>query len=277
MKKIDLKEVGLNVGSTLYKYFLKTEHMHYGIWTSDLNLSPENLKLAQENYTNFLLKHIPKEVRSILDVGCGTGKNAEKLLEIGYKVDCVSPSPHLTQRAKKILGDRVKFYQSTFEEIEFARNYDLILFSESFQYIKLDQVFDSIENCLNPNGHLIICDFFRKDVEGTSSIGGGHDINKFYNKLKEYPIRILSDQDITNETAPTIDLLAEILSQVFAPIWETFAYYFKINYPILSKFIMWKYKKRFNKIRMKYLTNRSTAEQFMKFKTYHFIVLQKSI
>ena len=72
MNKVELKEVGLDIGLAFSKHFYKTDYLHYGYWPQGLPVEPANVFEAQENYANFLLKNIPEGVSSILDVGCGS-------------------------------------------------------------------------------------------------------------------------------------------------------------------------------------------------------------
>jgi SAM-dependent methyltransferase len=105
MKKpigVDSKELGLAAGLVLAKYFLKTEHLHYGYWSGDLEVNIANLKEAQDRYSEVLLSHIPDGTGSILDVGCGTGVLSRRLLDEGYRVESVSPSPFLTAGGRQI-------------------------------------------------------------------------------------------------------------------------------------------------------------------------------
>ena len=85
MHKVELKEVGLDIGLAFARHFYKTDYLHYGYWPEALSVDPANVLEAQGNYANLLLKHIPDGVNSILDVGCGSGKFSEKLLDAGYK------------------------------------------------------------------------------------------------------------------------------------------------------------------------------------------------
>ena len=77
MGKVELKEIGLDIGLAFSKHFYKTDYLHYGYWPEDLAVEPANVYQAQENYANYLLKNFPNGVKYILDVGCGSGKFAE--------------------------------------------------------------------------------------------------------------------------------------------------------------------------------------------------------
>ncbi len=113
-RKIDSKEVGLEVGLILFKYFLNTEYLHYGYFSNGLATEVQNLSQAQINYAEFLKGNIPSGVVTILDVGCGSGKFASELTKAGYKVDCVSPGKILTAHAKELLGDKCEMFNCKF-------------------------------------------------------------------------------------------------------------------------------------------------------------------
>lgn len=274
-KKVDFKEIGLDIGLILAKQFFNTEYLHYGYWTEDLKVETANVYQAQENYANFLLSHIPESTKTILDVGCGAGKFAEKLLDFGYTVDCVSPSPNLTRHVRNLIGERSEIFECGYEALETDKKYDMVLFSESFQYIPLADAFSQSLRYLNPGGHILICDFFRRDVEGTSPIGGGHDLNKFHKLLTDYPLKLIQDIDITKETAPSLDIVDDFLHNAIHPIYDLIFYVLDNNYPLVSKFIKRKYKKKLAKAEYKYLQRKTNGKSFTKFKSYHLLLYQQ--
>jgi len=110
MNKVELKEIGLDIGLAFARHFYKTDYLHYGYWTDGLTVEPSNVFKAQENYANFMLEHFPDQVASVLDVGCGSGKFAEKMINEGYKVDCVSPSPNLSKHVRKRLDKKSEIW-----------------------------------------------------------------------------------------------------------------------------------------------------------------------
>ena len=116
-KNPNSQEIGLRIANIFGRYFLKTDHLHYGFWPEGLPVALENLPKAQDLYTEFLRARIPEGVRSILDVGCGTGHNAEVLLAAGYEVDCVSPSPYLSSVTRSKLLDRGTLFECIFEDL----------------------------------------------------------------------------------------------------------------------------------------------------------------
>lgn len=275
-KKVDFKEIGLDIGIILAKQFFNTDYLHYGLWTDDLPVETSNVYEAQENYAQYILSRIPNTTKTILDVGCGAGKFAEKLLDKGYEVDCVSPSPNLTKHVRELIGNRCEIFECGYEDIKTDKRYDMILFSESFQYIPLEDSLPTSIKLLNSNGHILICDFFRKDVEGTSPIGGGHDRNKFYKSISQYPLNTLEDNDITKETAPSLDIVNDFLTNTMHPIYNLIFYTLDSNHPFISKLIKMKFKKKIEKANYKYFQQKTNGQSFAHFKSYHFLLYQKA-
>ncbi len=277
MKKnrIETKELGLLAGLIFGKYFFETENLHFGYWTDDLEVNKHNFAKAQENHSNFIISHIPENTKTILDIGCGVGTLAAKLLNKGFNVDCVSPSPLLTERALEILGDRSTIFKCLFEEMESDKRYDTLLFSESFQYIELSTALRQSLNFLTQGGHLLICDFFKTDAKGRSPIGGGHRLNRFYDAISEYPFEPIKDIDITEQTIPNLDLFNAMLTSVGLPIRKLIFHYFDTNRPLISMFLKWKYKEKIEKIDKKYFSDEINAENYKKHNSYRLLLYRK--
>ncbi|MCX6189965.1 MAG: class I SAM-dependent methyltransferase [Bacteroidetes bacterium] len=273
-RKVDSKEVGLEAGLMILKFFLKTEYLHYGYFTNGLATDVANLKQAQENYAEMIFSHIPEGTKTILDVGCGSGKTAQELIRKGYQVDCVSPGQILTAYAKKLIGDKATFFQSKFEEISNNKKYDLILFSESFQYIPMDQSIPKAMELLHEGGHIIVSDFFKNDPDKKSKLGGGHEFDEWLKYKAAYPLKTISELDITAETAPTIDILNQMTMEVVFPVWSTVWALAEDRFSLLVKLVKWKYDKKISKIENKHFTGMRTGENFKNYKIYKFYLFQ---
>jgi SAM-dependent methyltransferase len=279
--KVELKEIGLDIGLAFARHVYRTDYLHYGYWPEGLEVLPANVRQAQENYANLLLQHIPEGVQSILDVGCGSGKFAEVLVERGYTVDCVSPSPKLTEHARKRLGDRAHVFECRFEDLETHKRYDLLLFSESFQYLLLERAFEVARTLLNPNGALLICDFFKRDeapdgqpfAPGEKSpISGGHGWQRFQTFINSQPFVQVHEMEITRETAPSLDIMRDLIQELIAPTWHAFSYYFRSNYPRFSAKFSKVFERKISQTHRKYLSGNTNGAQFFRFKTYRLLV-----
>jgi SAM-dependent methyltransferase len=269
------RELGLELAAICGTHFFKLEHLHYGYWTLDLKVDLANLHKAQEQYTDFLISNIPHEVKTILDVGCGTGHIARKLIDKGYKVDCVSPSPFLNERVRTLLGDGAHIYESLYEQLKTDRRYDLVLFSESFQYVNMAAALKNTRELLNKDGYLLICDVFRMNVEQNGTMGGGHKLKKFHDLIEQCPFEPVKDIDITPQTAPNLDLLDETMTNVAAPALEAGLDYLSSKYRLMAKFLRWKYKKQIDRMYAKYFNGKRSAEDFRRYKTYRFLLYKK--
>jgi len=272
--KIDSRELGLELGLRVYKFFLKSEYLHYGYFSDGLEADVANLKQAQENYAELIFSNIPEGTKTILDVGCGSGKTAEQLVARGYQVDCVSPGQILTDYAKNLLGDKVNFFQCRFEDIVTDKKYDLVLFSESFQYIPMDKGIPGALKLLNPNGYIIASDFFHIDREYKSKLGGGHDYLTWLEFKKSFPIKTLVEKDITLETSLTVDIVNQLTQEVIKPIWQHSWDLAEDRFPHIIKWGRKIYRKKIQKLEDKHFTGQRTGELFRKYKKYMFYLFQ---
>lgn len=277
-KNPNSQEIGLRIANIFGRYFLKTDHLHYGFWPEDLPVSLENLPTAQNLYTEFLCARIPEGVKSILDIGCGTGHNAEVLLAAGYQVDCVSPSPYLSSVTKSKILDRGTLFESTFEDLAIEKKYDCLLFSESFQYIDLDTAFAKMPNFLNADGCVVISDFFRIPGKGSSAMGGGHRLSRFRDKLALSDFTVEYEQDITDHTAPNLQLVDEALRQVAIPIREILLDELSTHHPLTWRTVRWFarlfFRRKLEKLDYKYFSGSRNAENFKEHKRYCCFVLR---
>ena len=271
-EKVSSKEVGLEIGLVISRFLYKTEHLHYGYWPDDLAIIPENVRKAQDLHSKLIIDSIPANVETILDVGSGSGGLAENLINKGYKVHCVSPSEYLADAIEEKLGDKVKVFRSTCQDLELEQQYDLVVFSESFQYVQVNQAIEKSIEALKPNNHLLICDFFRQPGTGRRPLGGGHGWDWFQNALKEYPLIEIINKDITKETARTMDLFNDMLNDVALPISSLSGRYMDSNFPKSMKLFRWAFRKHLTKINEIYFSGYLTSEMFNKMKTYRLLL-----
>ncbi|MGB4829234.1 MAG: methyltransferase domain-containing protein [Paracoccaceae bacterium] len=208
-QKIDTRAVGLDTGLALIRWLTGAENLHYGLWDG-LEPVAGNLRRAQDAYTDKLFALLPRGPSRILDIGGGAGETAKKLLSLGHQVDIVVPSAYLAARCRaNAPGARV--HECTFQDFAGQGPYDLCLFSESFQYIPLQ---DGLPRCLPllaPGGTILIADCFRteaykgRQVDGPQP-GGGHRLPAFREILAALSVTVTHDEDITDSVAPSIDL-----------------------------------------------------------------------
>lgn len=278
------------LGLILAQQLLDVDDLHYGWWEEGEKPSIGKLQDAQERYSqqlvNVIERHCPESGR-VLDVGCGTGHLMERMLGQGFEVDGVIPAPWLEQRVHERIARLDPAYRPTvfpcmFEKMPAsaeARPYDLILFSESFQYIPLADSFPTIRRLLKPGGSVVVCDFFKTEHHGDGqpgdkSFGGGHELDRFYAAVRENHFTIKHDEDITRFTSPSVALVDELLRRRIAPACSSIDRYITTRVPHLRRFIGWLLRKKLAKLRYKYLEENRTQAVFERYKSYRLLVLK---
>jgi SAM-dependent methyltransferase len=262
------KELGLEAGYRLQKFLLKSEHLHYGLFEPDIPVDISNLKAAQDRYLQRLAEVIPAGTKTILDVGCGSGKTAEYLIERGYSVECVSPGKRLTAIASARLDEQARIHCGRFEDLSFPNRYDLVLFSESFQYIPMATALAKSISILNPAGHILICDFFKTARDGESPIRGGHGLAQWCETYPLYPLDIVFERDITAETAPLHDLSLAFSQEVLKPLWDGALIAAAARWPLMTRFGRLVFRKEISKIEKYRLSDKRNGDAFRYFKIY---------
>ncbi len=270
--KVKSNIIGLDIGLAFGRFFLGTEDLHFGYWADGEKPTAQNFALAQENHSRIIIDKIPEGTKRILDVGSGSGNLAKKLLNAGYEVDCVIPSEYLAKAVKEKLEGQGKIHICKFEDIRCNDSYDVIIFSESFQYVNISISLEKVEKMLSPGGYLLICDFFRRDISSKSLMGGGHRWIAFQEAMENTTLTMISDKDITNGTAPTVDFLDQFCQEVLKPVGKMTGDYMLSNYPKITRILMWKFKGRLDKINRRYLSGNVNGESFKKFKTYRLLL-----
>lgn len=100
--------------------------------------------------------------RSILEIGCGTGKNTEWLLEKTEQITAIDFSVEMLETArKKVSSEKVIFAEADInQEWNFASKlYDLITFSLVLEHIEFVQpILAEAVKYLAPGGKIYICE-----------------------------------------------------------------------------------------------------------------------
>lgn len=285
--KMSSRELGL----VLAQQLLQVEDLHYGLWDDDLPLTLGNLPVAQQRYSDYLLARLEtcladRPGARILDVGCGTGHLLTQLLDRGYRVDAVNPAEYLNRQVKarlaRLPSADVTLFECRFEDLEIPpadARYDLLLFSESFQYIPLPAVFSKAPQLLQPDGQLLVCDFFktaahRRGGAGDLSFSGGHVLEAFEQALAAAPFTLSHDEDLTARVSPGIALLDEWLTGRLRPATESIATWLQDNYPRSSWLLKRLLRRKLARLQYKYLAGNRTQAVFETYKTYRLLVLQ---
>lgn len=265
------KESKLDLEALISQMVNGKGYLHYGYWEHGAvdEITLRRLGEAQQAYFHRLAETIPPGIRSILDVGSGTGSNALELVQKGYAVDCVCPSPKLNQIARLKLPHCSRIYESRFEDVELAGNYDLMIFPESFHYMNARAALRKMsEHALR---NVIVFDYFPRtdssDMVRVSHAQFTHLVSHdFADRL-----RIASDRDLTMEIIPTFQLLDALKDNYARPYVERAIADFRQSHPIYSLLLAWPLRKLLAKVGKK----NDRAKNFLNSYEYRLILLSR--
>jgi MPBQ/MSBQ methyltransferase len=236
-----------NAALNYYLALTKSPYLHYGYWEplpSPDDLTLARFRIAQEAYATKLLQLIPSEVKSILDVGCGIGGNAVKLLDRGFEVDGLAPDPMQKVEFSKATSDRAQFFLTEFQQFQPSRAYDLILMSESSQYMSVTDIARVAAASLKPQGYLLLADMLRKDAKYTKGIFSNcHVVEEFDRALNAVGFVKVQAEDISAQIAPTLDLCLENMQTFGVSTFSYIAEVLAIAVPPIYQIMSWAYKK----------------------------------
>jgi SAM-dependent methyltransferase len=195
---------------------LGLDFLSYGLWDGD-PLILAGLKTAQERYARLLCDWVPDDVTRILDVGCGTGGTALLLGERGFEVEGLSPDPFQQEVFPKRTGR--PFHLMRFELFRPEHPFDLVMMSESAQYIMLDQLFRCVMRH-SPGAYLLIADYFRVADGSGPAAKSGHPLDDFLDEARLWGFETVRQLDITEQVVPTLDLARLCVDRYIRPTIE---------------------------------------------------------
>ncbi|MEH2142010.1 class I SAM-dependent methyltransferase [Nostoc sp.] len=200
-----------NAAIDYYMGITDSSYLHYGYWeplpTAGEELTVTRLRAAQVAYTAKLLSFIPEDTKTVLDVGCGIGGNAAYLCSRGFTVEGLAPDVLQQEKFIKNTNSQVPFYLTKFEDFHTSHSYDLVLFSESSQYIAADDLAQGAARLLSSSGYLLLADMMRSDAGYRKGIFSNcHVVSELQAALIKAGFKLIKTEDISSQIAPTIDL-----------------------------------------------------------------------
>jgi SAM-dependent methyltransferase len=156
-----------------------------------------------------LIKNIIEKYKSnakkILDYGCGTGRHAEKLLSLGFKVSGIDKNRYMLRKAREKFKDdkRISFYPVDKRNLIKPRSFDVcISLFDVLSYMNTNEeivnFLNYVKRTLSANG-LFIFDFWYGP--GVLSLGPSK-------RNKEYT---LNDRRVVRITTPEVDYYNSIV------------------------------------------------------------------
>lgn len=129
----------------------------------DLLYKDKNYKL-EVDYVDELIKQYNLRAETLLDLGCGSAKHDELLVNKGYKVHGVDFSQKMLDLAKKRCGDKINFTCCDINYLDLKKKFDVV--TALFHVInyqnsneKLQKSFDVVSKHLKKGG-LFVFDFW---------------------------------------------------------------------------------------------------------------------
>jgi ubiquinone/menaquinone biosynthesis C-methylase UbiE len=130
----------------------------YDTWAAQYDTNDNKTRDLEGEALQVLLTNIP--FNSILEIGCGTGKNTEWFLGKAKEITAIDLSDEMLAKAtEKITSHKVQFKQAdiTLPWKFIDKQYDLVSFSLVLEHIyNLDHIFSEAARSLRPGGHVYI-------------------------------------------------------------------------------------------------------------------------
>jgi SAM-dependent methyltransferase len=230
-----------------FRDVLGLECLHFGYF-EDTAAAPtlETLRVAQERYVGKLVELFPAGAHSVLDVGAGTGEVARMLAAKGYAVQSVSPDAYQREVfTRKNPG--IPFHASTFEDLAIGGSFDVILMSESCQYLRLDRTFQQCRRLLARGGAVVVSDYFR--IYRMRYYRTTHVWEDFVAAARRGGFRILQDVDVTANVLPTLRLGAQLYRRYALPAIEVLAGYASDRMPQIAWLVRVLFGRALRKVR----------------------------
>ena len=162
--------------------------------TVNADVSPQ-----RDRFLSFL-----KESASILDFGCGSGRDTKAFLELGYKVEAIDGSIELCKTASEYTGIEVK--NMLFQELNDVKKYDGIWACSSILHVSkadLKSVLKKMVTALKDDG-VIYISFKYGDFEGERNGRYFSDFTEesFREYISDCPDVSIVDSWITGDVRP---------------------------------------------------------------------------
>ncbi|QLE52638.1 class I SAM-dependent methyltransferase (plasmid) [Nostoc sp. C057] len=245
-----------------------SDYLHYGYWeplpTYGEELTLTRLRVAQENYAAKLFSFIPEGTKTVLDVGCGIGGNAAYLCDRGFSVERLAPDALQQERFIQNTNGKVPFYLTRFEDFHSSNSYDLVLLSESSQYIAVDDLAQGAACLLSNGGYLLVADMMRSNAEYREGIFSNcHIATELQATLVQAGFKLIKTEDISTHIAPTIDLCVDNFRTFGLTTVKYIADVVAIAVPPLHTLGRWAFKRWLEKLVVEGLAARAIFESHL--------------
>jgi 2-polyprenyl-3-methyl-5-hydroxy-6-metoxy-1,4-benzoquinol methylase len=143
---------------------------------NDINVINQFNKIAflpdqwdhNQQYQNYILKHIPQNCNCILDAGCGTGELTKKLAPYSNEIIGIDISENMINEASKRKNDEKINYinisvEKFFEETD--KKFDVITSIAALHHMNEEKILERMKDKLTEGGKIIILDLVKGGIE----------------------------------------------------------------------------------------------------------------
>lgn len=116
-----------------------------------------------DHYHDFLLRHLPDQRQSALDIGCGTGSLARRLAEQFRHVRGLDLSPEMIRIARERATrlSNIDFELADVRDLSLvAESFDCIASIATLHHLPFAEILLKMKHALKPGGILLILDLF---------------------------------------------------------------------------------------------------------------------
>jgi SAM-dependent methyltransferase len=267
----------------LYHHLFQSGYLHFGFWPEgdgkevDVGAMVERFRSAQTRFADELLAYFPPGTYRVLDVGAGQGRFSSELASRGHAVTAVTPCAYQAEQIMKRYP-AVTVKNARFQEVGLSlppRGFDLILFSESFRYIALEEAFPLFDRLLSRDGCVVIADWF---VHAGAKARHGHDHD--HHLLREHAasrgFTIAAERDVTENILPTIKLAYDVLCEFYMPLAQYAVAKLAQRYPRLYRLCLDRILRWFERRILPQIPGRIDPAVFAERYRYYFFVLKRA-
>jgi MPBQ/MSBQ methyltransferase len=214
---------GLRVGPGLHFPILAEGldlALHYG-WFAEPGLVDDSLATLREGQAAFtaeVMKLVGPSARRVLDVGTGRGETARALAEAGAEVVTLSPDRNQGEWLGRSPHPRIAFQRLRFEDLPANSQapFDVVVFSESSNYVALDNLLAHSAALTHPGGSLVVAaPFLRGPTSATYR--DMHGASELRARLTRSAWRIATEHDFTENVAPTLRIGQRLVERRVVP------------------------------------------------------------
>ncbi len=146
------------------------------------------------HYHNFLLKQLPSQCKTVLDIGCGTGEFSRLLAKRADKIIAIDLSPNMIEVAKENSKQytNIDFQVADVLRWEFPREqFDAIVSIATVHHLPVKQLLPNLKAALKPGGKLVILDLLEhKNLQDMLSDFIAVPLNWLFQTIKNRHIQI---------------------------------------------------------------------------------------